>query len=180
MEAAGATSAATIGTALHALTEQLDNGLDLGIIPEDYIADMKAYYEATKGFRNLYIEQFSVLDEFKIAGTADRLVEYKGEKFISDIKTGSIAYPSSMSVQLAIYAHSQPYDILTNERSSWGDVSLERAIIVHLPAGQGKCELHFVDIKKGWEGLQLAMKVRDWRSVKGLIEPIPTQTKDKE
>lgn len=175
MEAAGATNAARIGTALHALTEQLDGGLNLGVIPADYVADMKAYEEATKRLTNLRIEQFSVLDEYKIAGTADRLVQYKGETFISDIKTGSVAYPSSMAVQLAIYAHSRPYNIEDDSRGDWGDVNTEKAIIVHLPAGQGKCELHFIDIAKGWQGLQLAMRVREWRSVKGLLTPITTE-----
>ena len=166
MEAAGATRQATIGTAIHTLTEKHDRGEDLGVIPEDYVADIQAYADATKDFENVNIEQFCVLDKFKIAGTPDRIVRYKGELFISDLKTGSISYPNKIAMQLAVYANGLPYDPATATRSTWGDVNTERGIIVHLPAGSGECTLHFVDIKEGWKGIQLAMKVRAFRDTK--------------
>lgn len=173
MIAAGATAQATIGTALHTLTEKHDRGEDLGVIPEDYVADIQAYDAATKHFENIFIEQFCVLDKYKIAGTPDRIVRYKGELYISDLKTGSIAYPNKIAMQLAVYAHGLPYDPATAVRSSWGDVNQDKGIIVHLPAGGGKCELHFVDIKQGWKGIQLAMKVRTFRDTKKkLVTPI--------
>ena len=173
MQAAGATAQATIGTALHTLTEKLDRGEDLGVIPEDYVADIQAYHEATQRFENVNIEQFCVLDKYKIAGTPDRIVRYKGELFISDLKTGSISYPNKIAMQLAVYAHGLPYDPATATRSTWGDVNQDKGIIVHLPAGSGKCELHFVDIKQGWKGIELAMKVRTFRDTKkSLVTPI--------
>jgi hypothetical protein len=49
---------------------------------------------------------------------------------------------------------------------AWGGVNQDKGIIVHLPAGSGKCELHFVDIKQGWKGIELAMKVRAFRDTK--------------
>lgn len=170
--AAGGTQAANIGTALHTLTEKHDRGEELGVIPQDYVADIQAYADATKDFENVNIEQFCVLDKYKIAGTPDRIVRYKGELFISDLKTGSISYPGKIAMQLAVYAHGLPYDPATATRSSWGDVNQERGIIVHLPAGGGKCTLHFVDIAKGWKGIELAMKVRTWRTSKELTTPI--------
>jgi hypothetical protein len=166
MEAAGATSAATIGTAIHTLTEKHDRGEDLGVIPEEYVADIQAYADATKKFKNIFIEQFCVLDKYKIAGTPDRVVEYQGQLYISDLKTGSIAYPNKIAMQLAVYAHGLPYDPATTTRGSWGGVNQEKGIIVHLPAGSGKCELHFVDIAQGWKGIELAMKVRAFRDTK--------------
>ena len=172
MEAAGATKQATIGTALHALTEKLDRGFDVGPIPDEYAADITAYAEATKNFTNIHIEQFCVLDKFKIAGTPDRIVEYKGEKFISDLKTGSISYPNKIAMQLAVYAHGLPYDPATATRGSWGDINTEKGIIVHLPAGSGQCTLHFVDLVHGWKGIQLAMKVRKHRDKKNISTPI--------
>jgi hypothetical protein len=51
-------------------------------------------------------------------------------------------------------------------------VNQEKGIIVHLPAGSGKCELHFVDIARGWKGIQLADKVRTWQKAKELTERI--------
>jgi len=172
MEAAGATRQATIGTAIHALTEKIDRDEEVGVVPDEYLPDLKAYAEATAAFENVFIEQFCVLDKYKIAGTPDRVVRYKGELFISDLKTGSISHPGKIAMQLAVYAHGLPYDPATATRSTWGDVNQEKGIIVHLPAGSGKCELHFVDIAKGWKGIQLADKVRTWQKAKDLTERI--------
>jgi len=172
MEVAGANAKANIGTAIHAFTEKLDLGQDLGVVPENWLADVRAYESATSVLEKLHIEQFCVLDKYKIAGTPDRLVRYNGELFIADIKTGRIDHPNNIAIQLAIYAHGLPYDIATATRGTWGDVNQEKAIIIHLPAGTGVCKLHFIDIEEGWKGLQFAMKVRKWRDKKGLTTPV--------
>jgi hypothetical protein len=175
MEVAGASRAATIGTALHAFAEKLDLGQELGPIPEEWAGDIRAYEQATKQLNKIFIEQFCVLDKFKIAGTPDRVVEYKGERFIADIKTGRIDHPNNIAIQLAIYAHGSPYNIATGRRGSWGDVNKDKAIIIHLPAGTGLCKLVWIDIAEGWKGVQFAMKVRQWRDKKGLATPFEEQ-----
>ena len=172
MDAAGASKAATIGTALHALTERLDLGQELGEVPAQWVPDIKAYEEATKMFKHIFIEQFAVLDKYKIAGTPDRIVEYKGELFVADLKTGRIDHPHNIAMQLAIYANALPYDTDTGHRGSWGGVNKEKAIIIHLPKETGTCKLVFVDIKEGWKGIEYAMKVRKWRDQKGLTTPL--------
>jgi hypothetical protein len=53
MDTAGASKAANIGTAIHALTERLDLGQELGEVPEQWMPDIKAYAEATKNL-NMY------------------------------------------------------------------------------------------------------------------------------
>jgi hypothetical protein len=171
MDAAGASKAATIGTAIHALTEKLDLGLELGAVPEQWMPDILAYQKATSILTKLYIEQFTVLDKFKIAGTPDRVVEYKGERFIADLKTGRIDHPNNIAMQLAIYANGSPYMIDTATRGTWGDINKEKAIIIHAPAGTGTCKLVWIDIQEGWKGVQFAMKVRKWRDQKGLATP---------
>jgi len=171
MEVAGASKAATIGTALHTFAEKLDLGQDIGPVPSEWAGDLTAYEQATKKLNKIRIEQFCVLDKYKIAGTPDRVVEYKGELFIADIKTGRIDHPNNIAMQLAIYANGLPYDVETATRGSWGDVNKDKAIIIHLPAGQGLCKLHFIDIAEGWKGVQFAMKVRKWRDKKGLATP---------
>ena len=168
MQVAGANKAANIGTAIHSFAEQLDLGHDLGVVPPEWMPDVKAYEQTTKILSNRFIEQFSVLDKYKIAGTPDRVVEYKGELFIADIKTGRIDHPSNIAIQLAIYANGLPYDGATATRGTWGEVNKDKAIIIHLPAGTGTCKLVWIDIKEGWKGLQLAMKARKWRDQKGL------------
>ncbi|HTX96842.1 MAG TPA: PD-(D/E)XK nuclease family protein [Mycobacterium sp.] len=171
MEHAGSSAAATTGTSLHALTERLDRGQKLGRIPEPYGADLKAYEKATAGIEWTAIETFRVLDGWKVAGTADRIGLLDGHLVIADIKTGSIDYPSKFALQLACYARSLPYDIITDSRGpAQTDLDLEHGLIVHLPAGTGRCQLYRVDIAKGWEACLLAKRVWDWRSVTGLLE----------
>ncbi|MFF0860923.1 hypothetical protein ACFYUV_04120 [Nonomuraea sp. NPDC003560] len=171
MDAAKAHAAAEIGTALHKLTEPLDLGQPIGVVPDAYRADLEAYQRATARLEVVGIERFAVLDELKVAGTHDRTVRYQGREYIADIKTGSIEYGAlKIAMQLAVYAHSSLYDPSTCERAQL-QVDQERAIVIHLPAGQGRCELHWVDIAAGWEAVQVAAQVRAWRSRKGLFAP---------
>ena len=174
MEVAGASKAATIGTALHTFAEKLDLGQEVNV-PNEWAGDLIAYRNATQKLNKIFIEQFCVLDKYKIAGTPDRVVEYKGERFIADIKTGRIDHPNNIAIQLAIYAHGLPYNIATATRGSWGDVNKDKAIIIHLPAGTGQCKLVWIDIAEGWKGVQFAMKVRQWRDKKGLATPFEEQ-----
>lgn len=175
MEVAGANRAANIGTALHTFAEKVDLGQDIGPIPGEWAGDIRAYEQATKQLNKIFIEQFCVLDKFKIAGTPDRIVEFEGERYVADIKTGRIDHPNNIAIQLAIYAHGLPYNIATATRGSWGNVNKEKAIIIHLPAGTGQCKLVWIDIAEGWKGVQFAMKVREWRDKKGLVTPFQEQ-----
>jgi hypothetical protein len=163
-EAAKGNAAATTGTALHALVEQMDRGLEIGTVPTEYMADLAAYQVATQKMTATYIEQFCVHDELKVGGTPDRVLKYEGKTYIADIKTGNVDYGvAKMAMQFALYARSKAYNTETWRRTSLGDVDLEQAILIHLPAGQGRCELSWVDIAKGWADIQLAINVRDHR-----------------
>jgi hypothetical protein len=176
-EAALASAAATTGTSLHALTERLDRGQKLGVVPEPYGADVKAYEKATAGIEWTDIETFRVLDGWRVAGTADRIGCINGTLVVADIKTGSVEFPHKMAMQLACYARSLPYDIATDTRGpAERGLNLDYGVIIHLPAGEGRCQLHRVDIAKGWQACLLAKKVWDWRAVKGLLEPIDETT----
>lgn len=176
MERAKAHAAATVGTALHALTERMDRGQDVGVVPEAYVADLAAYETATADLEAIHIEAFSVNDQYKVGGTADRVVDVDGRRMIADIKTGSIDWGmGKIAMQLAMYAHSLPYDHKTGQRGTWGDIDLETAIIIHLPAGTGQCELVPVDIAAGWRGVELASQVREWRALKWPTVPLSPQ-----
>ena len=165
-EAAKAHAKATVGTALHALTEQLDRGAEIPTVPEAYVADLAAYTEATKDLQPVHIERFCVLDSWKIGGTPDRVVKYKGKHYIADLKTGTIEYGmGKIAMQLAVYARSMLYDVATGERTAH-DAEIDKGIVIHLPAGQGKAELYWVDLLAGWEGVRMARWVRDWRKRK--------------
>lgn len=169
LEAAKANAAATTGTALHALCEQIDRGLDVGVIPQAYEADLAAYRQATGGMTHHHIERFTVLDDLKIGGTPDRIGAFAGWRGISDIKTGSIDFGmGKIAMQLAVYAHSVGYDHTTRSRFDLGPIDQDVALVIHLPAGEGKCSIVEVDIKSGWEAVQVAREVRVWRSRKDL------------
>lgn len=168
LEAARASAAATTGTALHQLTERIDLGLDISNIalPDEHKASLNAYRATTDGIDWCAVEQRRVCHEYKVAGTADRAAIIDGELTIFDVKTGSIDYAlGKISMQLAMYAHSLPYDVdtdITGEDPA--PPNLDRAVIIHLPAGKGECTLHWVDITAGWEAVQLAAQVRQWRT----------------
>lgn len=177
IEAAKAHAAATVGTALHALTERVDAGDDINTlgVPSNYIADLRAYQTATTPLTVLHSETFTVLDDLKIGGTPDRIVEYQGERYIADIKTGSIDFGiGKIAMQLAVYSHSVMYDHTTGQRTPLPGVNGQRGIIIHLPAGTGTCRLVWVDIAAGWEAVQLAGRVREWRRRKNLSTEITT------
>lgn len=162
-EAAAASAAATTGTALHALTELVDRGQELPVLPAEAKADLEAYRTATADLTAVAIEQFCVQDMLKIGGTPDRVVEYEGQRYIADIKTGSIEYGSlKIAAQLAVYARSQVYDVASRKRTRHG-ADIERGIIIHLPAGQARCELVWVDLLAGWEAVLVARQVREQR-----------------
>ena len=165
--------AAETGTALHSLTERIDRGGPLGVVPSEYQADIEAYRKATEHIEYLGIETFRVHDEWKVAGTADRIGILNGRPMIMDIKTGSIDYPHKMAMQLAMYARSLPYDIATDQRGiDVKEVDLNYGVIIHLPAGQGRCDLYEIDIAKGWGACLIARQVWDWRGRKDLTRLI--------
>lgn len=166
-EAAGSKVQAAIGTAMHKLTERHDLGLPMDDVPVpiDYVADLAAYVEATAPLKMIEIEHGVVLDTLQIHGTPDRVVEYQGQRYIADLKTGSLDYSiGTIAQQLAVYARSALYDDLTGQRTPHG-ASTERGLILHLPAGKGICNLVWVDLRAGWDGVQLCSVVRQHRKL---------------
>lgn len=173
LQAARGGAAATTGTAIHALTERIDRGVELPPLPDTARRDLEAYRSATAGMEMLAIEEFVVHDGLKVGGTPDRIIRWQGVTVIGDVKTSAeLRYGiPAHSMQLALYAHSMFYDPDTHERTPLPDVDLERGLIIHLPAGRGVCDLVWVDIEAGWEGVQLAAEVREWRARRGLSWP---------
>lgn len=183
-EAAAASAAATTGTALHALTEVLDRGQTMPVIPATATASLDAYAAATADLKATHIEQFCVQDWLKVGGTPDRVVKYgkgaKAKSYIADIKTGSIEWGAlKIAMQLAVYARSHTYDHVTHERGMHG-ADLERGLIIHLPAvddpSEARCELYWIDLLAGWRAVQVAKEVREQRTHKfaDLCEPFRT------
>jgi hypothetical protein len=176
-EAAKASASATTGTALHALTDIVDDGGKLPALPPGPAASLRCFQEATAALKVIDIERKLVLDTHKVAGTADRIYELDGQRYIGDTKSGNIELGIlKIAMQLAVYARSQTYDVDTGERGIHG-CSTTRGIVMHMPAtddpAQAKCELHWIDLEAGWEAVRVARQVWDQRSLKfkDLTEP---------
>lgn len=173
LQAAGGSAKATIGTALHALTERMDRGEDVGAVPDSYVPHLRAYNATTAAFEHLHIERFTVNDELKIGGTPDRVLRIPGydKPIIGDLKTGNVEFGiGKMAMQLSVYANSVAYNP-DGTREPLGDVDLERGLIIALDAKTAECRLIWVDIAAGWEAVQLATQVRAWRARKDLARP---------
>ena len=172
------------GTALHKIVERIDRGQKVGDIPAAYAKDVEAYVRTRDkaGLKFGLIETMRVYDPFEVAGTPDRTGMYRNKWQIMDVKTGQVDFDSTIreiSMQLALYAHATPYD----ENHATGPrfdetppVSRTKALVIHLPAGEGRCELHEVDIEIGWTGCLLARQVWEWRKQKGLFVPSSDDT----
>lgn len=176
-EAAKAHAAATTGTALHALTEKIDRGEELPVIPEAYRADLDAYRRATVEFEPLFIEQFTVLDSLKVGGTPDCGLRYRGKAYIGDVKTGNIEHGAmKIAMQLAVYSRSTPYDHESKTRRPYPEeIDQDWGIVIHLPAGTGTCELRWIDLASGWDAVQIASRVREWRKRKDWYSPFKAE-----
>lgn len=178
-EAAKASARATLGTALHSFCEAHDSGRELPLIPPPFDADLEAYQRAmsaVKVSRN-YIEKIGIIRELGVAGTMDRVVAFHHSKrpMIGDIKTGrDLSYSwTEIAIQLALYAHADTiWDVTEEVHRPMLEVDQERALVVHLPAGEARCQLYIVDIAAGWEMAQVCGQVRAWRARKDLAQPL--------
>lgn len=181
LEASNSSGAANLGTAIHGMTELVDAGASVDSIPREHRADIDAYLEATKDLKHDWVETLTVLDSHKVAGTPDRISTLPtGQRVIFDLKTGSIEYGiGKIAMQLAVYAHSAIYNVDTHARTEHhADKTI--GIVAHLPAGSGKCELVEVDLVAGWEAVQLAKQVREWRARKNLSKPYTPRALERE
>lgn len=182
MEAAGSSTKASLGTALHRFTERLDTGeITLDRVPEEW-RERCALYLTTMAEHGLtttpaLCEVRLIDDRYTVAGTADRVVGCAdGVNRISDLKTGANLDYSwlEIAIQLAIYANHTATATWHDKRNEWVrgpriDVDKAKAIVVHLPAtGDPACHIYTLDIEQGYAGYMLAQEVREWRKTKGL------------
>lgn len=177
-EAGGTTDRADIGTALHKLTELVDQGRALEHVQPQLQADVEAYRSTMEahGIEVLtdYLEAFVVLDEQRLGGSFDMLARLPdGRVVVCDKKTGSNLDFSwlAFAVQLGCYSRGVLYDAATHVRTPLPDVDQSIGLIIHIPAGTGTCTLHEVDLDAGWEAAQVSIAVRQWRARKGLGKP---------
>ena len=166
MVAAESERAANLGTALHALSEQVDAGADIESLPEWARADMAAYRAALTGIEIIAMEMFVVVDEIQAAGTFDRLVRLPdGRIVVADLKTGKHEprYPMGVTQQIAGYSRGHLYD---PEKHRIGHlptlgISQDVGLLIHAPAGTGTCDLYLLDLHVGWDLVRVSLAVRE-------------------
>lgn len=195
-EAADAGLKASYGDVLHAIFEDINNGKDPGFIPDEFLPDVLAYKEALRleGIVPVQTETFVVNDRYKAGGSFDILGLHYGKPLetrngrvllpagvtptlkIMDVKTGRIDYGrAKIGMQLGGYSESAHYSPIDYSRKPLNhtlpggkvlEVDQDEALIIHVPAGQGLCDVVPVDIGKARKGLELAWQVREWRKEK--------------
>lgn len=185
-KAGGSTDRADLGTALHSIVEQINKGQAPLMVQPETQADTDAYRAATEDMiiDARFCELVVVLDEWRVAGSPDMLrvaVPGLGEDVVADLKTGdNLDYSwQSIAVQMAAYANASSVYIQGNaddgsedERSLMPPISRDVGLVIHLPAGQARCDLYTVDLASGWKAFQRSMWTRDWRKNKTLAKPL--------
>lgn len=169
------------GTALHKFTEIHNIARTTGKVPEmipaPWVHDVAAYVEALDKVKikvlPQYLERITVAPEVEAAGTMDNIVEYNDELVVADLKTGEdLSYGwLEIAIQLAIYANGR--GLWNREEQEWDampEVSKTKALVFHLPYGEERCDIYWINIKKGWYGAQLCKAVRDWRATDGVVK----------
>ncbi len=177
---AGGSSGRNMGTALHEWTAQYDQG-QTPEVPTPWDRDLEAYRAALElhGIRVIpgLVERIVCAREFGVAGTFDRIVAWDPKAYIADVKTAAdLSYSwGEIAVQLALYANAEwMWNPASESWESAQPVDKTQGLVIHLPTGQARCELHWVDLELGWMAARLAGEVREWRKRKDIARPFGT------
>lgn len=173
MTAAESERAANVGTALHSLSERVDDGDDISAMPDQFIDDLRAYRVAMSGLEVVAKELFIVADEVQAAGTFDRLLRLPdGRIVVADLKTGQDEpkYPMGVTQQVAIYSRGHLYDPEQGRVGHLPSLGIDQQVglMIHLPAGQGTCTLYELDLTVGWQLACVSVGVRQAFKTKAL------------
>lgn len=181
MDRGKANEAADMGTALHAMTARVEDAEDGWEPPEHYQDDLLAYGQLLEDFGLVseMVEVHIVNDEFRAAGTADRIYRLTkplltptgevldiGTLVLADLKTGKnldFSMPG-YCIQMALYASGKLYDIHTEKRLATPPIDQDWGLLVHLPVGKAKAELLWCPLQLGLYGSWLANEVKLWQS----------------
>jgi hypothetical protein len=156
-EAGGGSKAASIGTALHAFTEQEDRG-EKPVVPEPWTDNVALYNKCLVQHQLTidpnFIEAVVLVPEFGVAGTLDRLGNLPEVPVLRvvDLKTGKdLSYGwMEIAVQLFLYSRaSHWYDVATQTLHEMPSVDQKIGNVIHLPVNQKTVALYEVDLELG-------------------------------
>lgn len=171
LDHAGIAEKADYGTAIHMRTEPTNDGIDIDDMQE---LDVSSCWDlwARLGVVHLGTEIFTANDELRSAGTFDHLSWVPGYGIVvTDKKTSSKA-KASYDIQLAGYAHSDIYDVDTDQRMTleeyvaskgWDPALINRDAGIIWWVKGGKTQARILDLKAGYEWAKIAARIRDER-----------------
>lgn len=176
------------GTAVHAMLDHIDRH-DVWEPTPDYALACQAYVQACAqyGLVCLDIEVPCINVGERLAGTMDRRYRTTrvliapdgtsvpiGSVLASDTKTGRTLEHNqgTYSTQLAAYVDSELYDLETNTHQPFEPGTYkEWGLVMHVVVDDARCDVYWVDLNAGREGLKLARQVKAWRKRSDLITP---------
>ena len=195
----GGSEAADMGTAFHKVVERLHQGqqIDRDTLPPNFAETLAAYEKFLKdwGLTCVGTEIKVVDDENAIAGTADLALKFSndvetpfgtikaGQGFIGDVKTGSVSSYSGMSMgmQLSIYSHGKPYDVIKGERVAWPteEWNPNVGLILKVDVKRHSVTPWWLDLSTAHEMVDMAMQVSKMRAAgrKMIVEATAPEVK---
>lgn len=193
VDTAGAHKGADTGTALHSITEELNQGrddeafsraVDMGLRP-----NVVAYRDTLRQHQIRVVPEFMerviCVPELKVVGRLDNLVQEMGRELLRvfDLKSQKTMDFGAMkiAIQLAIYANG--YAMFDEENWTWREmpkVDKEVATVCWLPVLESQedkvCQLYDVDLAWGWRWAKASFQTRKARNFKPLTLRRPPST----
>lgn len=194
MEAAGGNERRELGTHLHRILELVDLGhMNVDDVPDPFRGDVVAYRAALDAHGLTVVPEWceAVLlnRPLEIAGTCDRILrDRSGQLVVADIKTGTYVSWLAFAAQFAIYATaSHTWDPSAQTLSPAPDMRQDVALMLHVPAGEARCDIQALSVPLGTEAALMALEVRRLRTldkaktvvVADWAGPAPTPAKPK-
>lgn len=183
---AGGKAGADTGTRYHTLTEWVDgDSTDEPEMTNVERADMLAYKQLFVDHRitimSEHIERTVLVPAFNVAGTYDRIVMYRGEPTILDLKTGNIDYAEAeICIQLWLYAQARAiWDWKTRTFFPFPRVRQDYGLVVHLRPGSQKPELVRAPFSRGKKGAAVSIAVANYRSSTDGLTKVPHPNSNK-
>lgn len=179
-ERAGGTAAANYGQAMHEFTRIAEAGGDLVSAPPEALGDLDAYMACLDAHQltSYAAEQVVYWSAGDVAGRFDRIMGWRGDAYIADIKTGAdLSYSwAEIAVQLAAYALAE---WLWDPMRGWVEkppVDLDTGLVLWMPYGQGTCDLYTLNIDLAMtDAIPLIGGVKAWRKhgddLAALVQP---------
>lgn len=171
-EAAGGNTGARLGTAVHNFTEQAKRD-GTHRAPKKWQGTVDTYLKTLRDFHLTpcpeLLERKVVNLRYNLAGTFDDgLLTRDGKLVVGDTKTQKGIYSyCSPAMQLGVYVNADAmWNAALGEYEEMPPFEKDLGILLWTPvrgAYQGSCEPHWVDIKQGYEAVELAHLVYEWQ-----------------